>query len=174
MLLLYPTIANGQPVAHSLAQLARNVSAGEPVSVRTHDGKRTKGSVSVVGGSSLELRSDDGVHRFLEQDLHSVRRADSLANGTVIGAAIGGTLGLFAGAAAAVASDKGGTLGSGEHEYLVYAAIVLGTLTGGWTGRALDDRRGDWLYRSDQPHRDVRITPLVTPRAAAVNLALRW
>lgn len=98
-------------VVSSFPELARLLKPGTVIRVTDVSGRTTKGRLGQLSPSSLELlrpsggRGDRDVPRgpqvFAEADIQSVEleRRDSLANGTLIGLAVGGLGGLLGGAA---------------------------------------------------------------------------
>lgn len=83
-----------QPVAPSLAELKGLASAESRVTVTDTKGQEFRGTIVDASESMLSLRIGRDIRRFDAPDVRSVRvrKEDSLANGALIGAAVGGGL----------------------------------------------------------------------------------
>jgi hypothetical protein len=86
--------ADAQPVASSLAELKGLASAESKVTVTDTKGQKFRGTIADASESLLSLRIGSDIRRFDAADVQSVRvrKEDSLANGALIGAAVGGGL----------------------------------------------------------------------------------
>jgi hypothetical protein len=91
--LFTPAIALAQPPATSFADLARIVERGDTVTVVDDAQARTRGVVFAIA-AEVVLRADGVNRRWSAAGISEVRRRqpDSLWNGALIGAAIGGGL----------------------------------------------------------------------------------
>jgi hypothetical protein len=86
--------AGAQPVASSLAELKGLASGEAKVTVTDSNGQEFRGTIADASESLLSLRIGRDIRRFDAADVRSVRvrKEDSLANGALIGGAIGGGL----------------------------------------------------------------------------------
>ena len=93
LVVLACTAASAQPVATTLDQLQRHVS-DRTVTVTDVNGHEFRGSLANVSESQLCLQIRRGLRCFdaVDVDTVRVRKEDSLANGALIGAAVGGGL----------------------------------------------------------------------------------
>jgi hypothetical protein len=90
-----PGIALAQETARSFERASLVVSPGQTVTVVDDSGVATKGKLSIIAAGNLVLDVDGDARTFREGGVREiqVRPDDSLANGVLIGAAIGGALG---------------------------------------------------------------------------------
>ncbi len=86
--------ADAQPVASSLAELKGLVSEESTVTVTDAKGREFRGRIADASESLLSIRIGSDIRRFDAADVRSVRvrKEDALANGALIGAAVGGGL----------------------------------------------------------------------------------
>jgi hypothetical protein len=86
--------ADAQPVASSLAEVKGLASAASKVTVTDTKGQEFRGTIAEASESVLSLRIGSDIRRFDAVDVRSVRvrKEDSLANGALIGAVVGGGL----------------------------------------------------------------------------------
>ena len=88
------TAASAQPLASSLDELKRLAPANSRVTVTDTKGQQFHGTIVNSSETVLSLQIARTIRRFQAADVESVRvrRKDSLVNGAVIGAAVGGGL----------------------------------------------------------------------------------
>ena len=86
--------ADAQPVASSLAELKGLATVESKVTVIDTKGQEFRGTIADASESLLSLRIGSEIRRFDAKDVRSVRvrKEDSLVNGALIGAAVGGGL----------------------------------------------------------------------------------
>ena len=84
--------AAAQPATSSLDQLRVLADSASTVTVTDRDGREFRGRITEASGSLLALRSGREIRRFPAEEVRSVRvrKDDSLADGAVIGALVGG------------------------------------------------------------------------------------
>src|SRR5262245_13600285 len=92
--LTYPASARAQPPAATLDQLGAMVVKGELVLVQDQTGTSVRGTIVDVRSDRLVIDAKDGARTWFSDDLREVRRPtkDSVLNGAIIGAAVGGGL----------------------------------------------------------------------------------
>ena len=90
LLLLSPAATTAQPIATSLEQL-QGLGSARTVTLTDGDGREFRGTITEVSASWLCLQMGREARCFDAVDIGSVRvrKADSLANGALIGAAVG-------------------------------------------------------------------------------------
>lgn len=129
-LLLAPRATLAQGIAKSFDELRLLIRPGDTVTVTdTKTGADTKGKVFSLSAASLILTVDKTQKEWREGELSVIHqnRGDSLKNGALWGLAIGGALGVIAGAAAEDdASAVGFALVAGAFYGGIGAAIGVG------------------------------------------------
>jgi hypothetical protein len=88
---LWPSVINAQTAVSSLADLKQLTAK---VTVTDAQGQDFEGTIADVSVSGLSLQLRSGLRRFQAADIRAVRarKEDSLLNGALIGAAVGGGL----------------------------------------------------------------------------------
>ena len=89
-----PTPALAQGPARTLDQLGLIASKGDRVTVSSQTGTRVRGRILEVGPDQLVIDTGHTVRAWSADELHEVRRSsgDSILNGAIVGAAVGGGL----------------------------------------------------------------------------------
>jgi hypothetical protein len=122
-----PVITNAQAGSDSFGQLSDRVRAGDTVYVVDFAGNETKGKVSRISDSSLELIVGAAHRDFSPSTVSEIRRrGDPLWNGLVIGAVAGLGTGFLGGR------------NRGEEGEFFPAVGILGCVIGGGIGLGLD------------------------------------
>src|SRR5262245_57026013 len=88
---LFPNAAHAQTVAGSFDELRRILAVDETVVVTENIGRQIRGKVVDVSADALTIRTGDR-QVFMESTVAEVRRIDSLRNGLLMGAGIGGAV----------------------------------------------------------------------------------
>ena len=88
-LALWPASAEAQPTARSFAELIGIVKADETVVITDTRSRRVKGTLTSVDEDSLSLAADGRTQTFSRSEVSTVRVADGLGNGALIGAGAG-------------------------------------------------------------------------------------
>ena len=135
---LWPAGAEAQATAGSFEELGGLVKAEETVVVTDMNGRRVRGALSAVGKDSLSLVIDGRTQSFARSEVSTVRLADGLGNGALIGAGVGA--GAALGILAIVGSGDGYVLSSAK----VGAPLLLsgiGALVGVLVDRAHEGGR---------------------------------
>ena len=177
-LMLFPTSSRAQSSATTFDELRRNVRDGNEVIITNADGQRTRGKLTSMTASSLELGlqkrrwlilMERTQQTFTDAAVVTVTRVDSTWDG--------GFLGFVAGSVPVAL----GLCNSGDGEEaawnclggLVFAGPLAG-LTGGAIGAWIDGRMNQIVYRTAAPVRPVTITvlPLLNPKAPGASLRL--
>jgi len=107
LLLTLALPAAGQELAGTLDQLRVLVKVGDTLTVTDTAGRPTRGMVTGLSSSALELAVSGQKQTFTDNDITSIRhrRRDSLRNGTLIGLGVG--VGVAALGVAGVAATEG-------------------------------------------------------------------
>jgi hypothetical protein len=153
---LWPASAEAQTMARSFEELMGIVKTEETVIFIDTRGRRVKGVLTEVDKDSISLATDGRTQTFTRSEVSTVRIADGLANGAVIGAAAG--LGAALGILAIAGSGNGYVLPSAK----VGAPLLLsgiGALMGALIDRAHDG--GRVLYVSPGQTSRLIVCPVV-------------
>jgi hypothetical protein len=165
VLALWPVSADAQTVG-SFSDLTRILRAQETVIVSDLKGRRTKGTVTAVDEDSLSLVTNGGTQTFREFEVSTVRVADGISNGVLIGAAAG--LGAALGILATVSSGDGYVLPSAK----VGAPVLLSGI-GALVGALVDHAHaGRILCASPGRKSGLAIAPLVGKDRRGVLLSV--
>ena len=152
---LWPASAEAQTIARSFKELIGIVKAEEMVIVTDMRGRKVKGALTVVDEDSLSLATDGRTHTLSRSEVSTVRVADGLGNGALIGAGAG------LGAALVILAN----IGSGDRYVLPSATAIAPLLLsgGGALVGALIDRAhegGRVLYVSPGKSSGLVVSPL--------------
>lgn len=92
-----PAAALGQRPANSFANLPLLVRPGDRIQVIDRAGREVRGRIAQLSPAAIRLSADGREEEIREEDVVLIRqqRADSLLNGTLIGAGIGAGAGLL-------------------------------------------------------------------------------
>jgi hypothetical protein len=160
---LGPAGAEAQTLARSFEELKGIVKVDQTVIVADMKGRRIKGALTVVDEDWLSLVADGRTQTFARSDVITVRAAEGLGNGILIGAGTG--LGASLGILAIVGSGDGYVLPSAK----VGAPLLLsgiGALVGVLLDRAHEG--GRILYRSPGQTSGLVVSPLLGKRRQGV------
>jgi hypothetical protein len=165
--------ATAQEVAGSFEQLQVLVKPGDTVTVRDASGVETKGTIAALSSSTLALLAADTRLELSENDVSAIkqRRSDSLANGALIGLAIG------AGASAALMIAVGAE--EGEEMEVGFALMAIGIYGAIGTGigvgiDALIKKEHVIFRRQPTTELQVGIAPWLTTQRKGVLVTLRF
>ena len=147
---LWPASAEAQTTARSFAELIGIVKADETVVITDTRSRRVKGTLTSVDEDSLSLAADGRTQTFARSEVSTVRAADGLGNGALIGAGAG------LGAALAILA----TAGSGDGYILPSARVGaplllsgIGALAGALIDRAHEGGRVLYVSPTQQRSR---------------------
>lgn len=165
-----------QTTVESFADLPKVLKPGIVVFVQDKTGQRTKGTITALSGSALELRSGAVVEQtmaFPADRVTRVTRVDSRLNGFLIGLAAGGIPGAYLG----VGFRSWCVNESGSHcdRFVPITGAVFG-LIGGGIGFAIDgaiDGQTLVFARRGAPAQ-ARVTPMFGDHLAGVRLSLTF
>jgi hypothetical protein len=166
------SLSAAQAIPASFADLQFLVEPGDRVTVVDATGAETKGRISELDGSALSITSGHGERRFRQDDVVVIRqrKQDSLRNGMISGAAIGGGLG--------VVSELISCGGRDDYCSYVGVATVGSAIWGMFMGMAADvlhtTPRDVFRRGPDPASKSVTVAPLVARRAAGAQVAVRW
>jgi hypothetical protein len=166
---VWPAGAEAQTMARSFEELIGTVKAEETIIVIDTTGRRVKGALTAVDQDSLSLATDGRTQTFARSEVSTVRVADGLGNGALIGAGTG--LGAALGILAIVGSGDGYVLPSAK----VGAPLVLsgiGALLGALVDRAHGG--GRVLYVSPAQTSGLVVSPLLGKDRQGVLLSVRF
>lgn len=165
--------ATAQEIAGSFEQLQVLVKPGDTVTVRDATGVETKGTIAALSPSTLALLVGGTRRELSENDVNTMkqRRSDSLANGAIIGLAIGA--GATTALIIAVAAEDGDEVDAG----LALVAIGAYGGIGAGIGVAVDAliRKEHVIFRR-QPTTglQVGVAPWLTTQRKGVLVTLRF
>ncbi len=162
-----PVLAQG--IAASLHELRLLVRPGETVTVTQPDGRDVRGRIASLSGARIVLETSSGQQAWTEDDIARIRqrRADSLANGALIGLGVGAGIGLAGGLALRESGEDG----------LVFAVMAVYGGIGAGVGVGFDAIvRSEYVIfeRATSPPVSLRFSPLVTAHARGVRLSLSF
>jgi hypothetical protein len=163
-------LAAAQSVPSSFNDLQFLVKPGDRVTVVDAAGVETTGRIAELGASVISVESQSGERRFKQDDVIVIRqrRADSLKNGMLIGAAIGGGLGFIAEASCGWNDDACGRPG-----VVTFSLAVWGVGIGALADGLLKTQR-DIFRHGPGTIGSLNIAPIVGLRTAGAQVALRW
>jgi len=167
-----PALAAAQAPVTSFDQLNTRLKPGDTIWVTDAQGREVKGKIQGLAPDSLALKGD-GARTFAAGDVRLIteRQGDSLANGALIGLAVGGVgTGL-----ACLASTEGP-----DQDWCLVAALAYGGIGAAIgvgidaliPGKKLVTYRAPLTHGSSQAR--LSIAPLVTPRAKGVAVSFAF
>ena len=162
--------AAAQVPAHSFVDLSPRLTVGQSILVTDAKGHVTGGQVVSIVGNQLEIETSIGLFRrrgqrmlFLEDSVSLVHKADSAANGMLIGAGIGTLLGW-----AMVSNPPENHDGSGD------AVLFAGVITAGvFVGEWIDNRIHRLLFASSRKAA-ISFAPLFAPARVGMAATFRF
>jgi hypothetical protein len=171
-LVAMPAISAAQEPVKSFDQLNTRLKPGDTVWVTDAQGREVKGKIQALAPEAITLKGD-GPTTFVAGNVRliSERRRDSLANGALIGLAVGGVgTGL-----ACLAGTEGP-----DQDWCLVAALAYGGIGAG-IGVGIDaliPGRKVVMYRAPgtpgSPQSRLSIAPVVTPRAKGVAVSFAF
>lgn len=167
----WPSAASAQGIANTLHELRLLVRPGETVTVADGTGTTVRGRIATLSPSEIVLETSGGKRAWSEGEVRTIRqrRGDPLSNGALIGLGVGAGLGLAAGL---VIVDEGNEVGWVVMPTLIYGGLgaAIGVGIDALVTRELVIFEG----KGGAPRTQCRITPLLTPRAQGVSVAVRF
>ena len=162
-----PSSAGSTSPTASFAALAKVLNTGDTVSVTNGAGKKVKGKVQHVSGTTLTVRSDQLDLSFDAPDVQRVARSrHTVRNGALIGLVGGFGLGAISAASDPFFSEAAGVLMFGGFCGAIGAGIGAGV------GAGL--RREDVLFQRQATGAKTMITPLLSPSGGGLRVQIRW
>jgi len=158
-----------QEVVSTFDELRPLQSANATVIVTDTNGQRFRGTIADASRTAVSLRMGSAIRQFAAANIRSidVRRDDSLGNGTVIGAAVGGGLSSL------IFLDN-----ECHHDAACYTAVAVYTGIGALAGLGIDAliHRSVPVYKAPGPGAPpvVRIAPLVSAGRTGVRLTVAF
>lgn len=156
----------------SWSDLAPRLRAGAPVAVTGADGAVTEGTVARASPASLTLDVSGARREFSPGQVRQLRRnGDPLWNGLLIGAGVG----LLAAALPdnTCTGSPTSSLADCTDKQIPQRAAIFAVATAIGIGVDWGHRDRSILYEGP-PHRQVVLVPALSPRGAAIRLALRF
>ena len=172
ILVLLPALAAAQEPVKSFDQLNTRLKPGDTVWVTDAQGRELRGRVTSFMPGALAIDAEGA--RTLRADEVRVdwnRRHDSLANGTLIGLAVG----FGVGAALTYAACSGDECSWGAGAMLTLLVTGAGAGAGAGVDAAIPGRR-QVVYRAPGASGSARLSlaPVITPRTKGVMVALSF
>ena len=168
-LLLAFALAAAQEPVRSFDQLNTRLTPGDTIWVTDAQGREIKGKVQSLAPEAITLKGD-GPRTIAAGDVRiiSERRRDSLANGALIGLAVGGVgIGV-----ACLASAEGP-----DQDWCLVAALVYGSIGAG-IGVGIDaliPGKKRVAYRAPgSSQARLSLAPVITPRARGAALSFAF
>jgi hypothetical protein len=160
-------------VARSLDELGLALAPGDRVRISDRNGAHVTGVVVRMDDASIAVLTQEGHRQWAERALQEISGHDSLTNGVVAGLIIGGGLGLFGGAAAAISSE--GLFGDAG-EGLVFVGAAIGAAIGAASGAAIDRATGQHVLFRAAPtgSMSVAVGPIVSNTQAGALVTVRF
>ena len=155
--------------AQSAAVAAANVRTGETLWVTTNGGTELKGSVVSSSSPSLTLNTDPDRLTVPLMEVRRIQVRDSLTNGALIGALIGGGISAWAGIT--LDRDCDGQCGNWG---AVTRFIAVGAGAGALAGLGIDALIRREIKQSSWTSRSVAVVPRLSKTHRAVRLVVRW
>lgn len=168
-----PTTARAQPVAHSFAELAGVVAVGQTVTVTDGAGAETKGRVTQISPTSLELAFDTATRSFAESEVRLIQQQyrDSLLNGALIGSLVTVGVPLVIAAVVCASGEECDWSGETAAVFAVYAGAGLGI--GALVDLAVTEKKTIYVP-GEPPKPSVSLVPFVGSDRKGVRVALRF
>ena len=175
--------AAAQTAATSFDALQSRVKPGDVVDVTETSGRKSHGRINQFSQSALEIvvrkTGPDGRDtlvpmRLAERDVRQVRveHPDSILNGTLIGAAIGGGPFLVVGVAAA--SVGGGSCGS-DSNVCLGVGLITGAIGAG-VGAMIDasKHRRTTVFDTRSRSAVLQLSPVLSPSVRGLQVSMRF
>lgn len=155
--------------AQSAAVAAPGVRTGETLWIRTNGGTELKGSVVSSSSTSLTLNTDADRVAVPLMEVRRIQVRDSLTNGALIGALIGGGISAWAGIT--LDRDCDGQCGNWG---AITRFIAVGAGAGALAGMGIDALIRREIKPSPWTSRSVAVVPRVSKTHRALRLIVRW
>ena len=169
LIALLPALAAAQEPVKSFDQLNTRLKPGDTVYVTDAQGREVKGRITSFAPDSMGI-DGDGARTFKAVEVRLVenRRHDSLANGTLVGLAVG----FGVGAGLTYAACSGDECSWGGAAALVLLVTGAGAGVGAGVDAAMPGRR-QVVYRAGGAGVSTRLSlaPVITPGTKGVAVA---
>ena len=159
VVMLLMTVSAQTAAAQSAAVAAPGIRTGETLWITTNGGTELKGSVVSSSSTSLTLNTE----------VRRIQVRDSLTNGALIGALIGGGISAWAGIT--LDRDCDGQCGNWG---AVTRFIAVGAGAGALAGMGIDALIRREIKQSSWTSRSVAVVPRLSKTHRAVRLVVRW
>ena len=180
--LCLPALASAQMPPSAFPQLGDQLKPGDTIWVTDAQGREVKGKIGALEPGAITVRGGGG-RTFNLSDVRqvTVRRGDSVANGGMIGMAVGALAGLGVGIAGCATYPKDDPLRGDACLMAIGLTWIPGLAVGGLVGVGIDAMvPGDKLvvYRGADPsgasHARVSISPVIAARTKGLAVALSF
>lgn len=168
--------ASASSAAAQTANPLGGIDDGDRVWVTSINGVETEGTVvGVPSATTVDLTVGSTRRSIRIDDIQRIEGRDSVKNGAIIGAVIGGAAMALVAAWAIELGDEGQGVSSRD----IFAAIRLsalaaggGALAGAGIDRAIDGRRT--LYAAPGARAGITVRPIFSPASSGVRLTVQW
>jgi hypothetical protein len=167
--MLLMTVSARTAAAQGSAVRDPGVRTGETLWVTTSAGTELKGSVVSSSSTSLTLNTDADRVTVRLMEVRRIQVRDSLTNGALIGALIGGGISAWAGIT--LDRDCDGQCGNWG---AITRFIAVGAGAGALAGMGIDALIRREIKQSSWTSRSVAVVPTLSKTHRAVRLAVRW
>ena len=168
-LMLLLTVSARTAAAQGSAVLDPGVRTGETIWVTTIGGTELKGSVVSSSSTLLTLNTDAERVTVPLTEVRRIEVRDSLTNGALIGALIGGGISAWAGIT--LDRDCDGPCGNWG---AITRFVAVGAGAGALAGMGIDALIRREITRSPSISRSVAIVPTVSKTYRALRVVVRW
>jgi hypothetical protein len=169
VVMLLMTVSARTAAAQGSAVRDPGVRTGETLWVTTSAGTELKGSVVSSSSTSLTLNTDADRVTVRLMEVRRIQVRDSLTNGALIGALIGGGISAWAGIT--LDRDCDGQCGNWG---AITRFIAVGAGAGALAGMGIDALIRREIKQSSWTSRSVAVVPTLSKTHRAVRLAVRW
>jgi hypothetical protein len=170
LLALVATAGQAQELASSFDQLRGLVRSGDVVRLTDATGREVLGTITQVSSSSLWILSNSSQREFLDRDIATLRRrrSDSVANGAMMGFAVGATLGTLAGRT--FVREHGGGGKAAIPMFVLFFGGLTGSIGAGIDAMTYSDQM---IYARPGASSRVSLHPILTPNRKGLSASIR-
>jgi hypothetical protein len=168
--LIVPNTVRAQPVPHTFRDLSLLVKPGDEVTIIDTAGHELRGRITALTEDTITLGKGAAARRLQEHEVVLIqqRRTDSLVNGTLIGAAVGGGLGLLMEASCGPRS----ACAEAPDGQMLLGGLVWGTAVGLLIDIFIKTPRA--VFQAGASRVGVGVTPLATRHRIGAHVTLTW
>jgi hypothetical protein len=167
--MLLMAVSAREAAAQDFVVAAPDVRTGETIRVTTSGGTQLKGSVVSSSSTSVTLNTAADMVTVPLIEVRRIEVRDSLTNGALIGALIGGGISAWAGIT--LDRDCDGPCGNWG---AITRFVAVGAGAGALAGMGIDALIRREITRSPPTSRSVAIVPAVSKTHRALRVVVRW